>query len=39
MLEFEDCIAEYKDVFEKRKRRKSPLTDEKTIIDGMPLFK
>jgi len=36
MVGFENRIAEYKDVFEKRKRRKPPFADQKTIIDDTP---
>lgn len=33
---FENHIAEYKDVFEKRKRKIPPFADQKTRIDDTP---
>ena len=39
MLGFENRIAEYIEVFEKRKRRNSPFAAQKTIIDDMPYKK
>jgi hypothetical protein len=36
MAGFENRIAEYIEVFEKRKRRKPPFAGQKTIIDDMP---
>jgi len=39
MVDFENRLAEYKEVFEKRKRRKPPFAAQKTIIDGTLYFK
>jgi hypothetical protein len=36
MVGFENRIAEYKNVFEKRKRKKPPFADQKAIIDDTP---
>ena len=36
MVVFENRIGEYKDVFEKRKRKKPLFADQKTIIDDTP---
>jgi len=35
-VDFENRIGEYKDVFEKRKRKTLPFADQKTIIDDTP---
>jgi BolA protein len=37
MVGFENRIAEYKEVFEKRKRKMPPFADQKTIIEDTPM--